>query len=147
MRHVWALVLVPAALALAGCAPEQSVFASTFISGVPSAAGKYGMMCKAYQHSVPFEAFEGAVEHDAYLAGSPGVQFVSREGADPTATFTGVLTTRTGRYEVRVHEGVEDGRMCITGLTIGGIPMLPSPAESPPGRPAAPWAISVAREP
>jgi hypothetical protein len=147
MRVASIPLLLLTGLALPGCAPEQGVFAATFISGVPSAAGKYGMMCKAYQRSVPFEAFEGAVEHDAYLAGSPAVQLIGREGSDPTATFTGVLSTRTGRYDIRIYEGVEDGRMCITGLTIGGTPMLPSPAESPPGRPAAPWAISAAREP
>jgi hypothetical protein len=112
-----------------------------------SAQGTYEMMCNAYRQSVPIETFAGSVAHNAYLSGATGLQILESEGVPTGADFParavrGVLWTNTGSYDVEIFEGIENGRMCITGLSIGGTPMLPSPAAVP----AAPAPTSVASE-
>jgi hypothetical protein len=94
------------------------------------------MMCNAYRQSVPIEAFAGALAHNAYLNGATGLQILESEGVPTGAEFParavrGVLWTNTGSYDVQIYEGIENGKMCITGLSIGGTPMLPSPAGGP----------------
>jgi hypothetical protein len=146
MRIHWSAVACAAAtlcflgfLGLVGCDHAQENHAQTaadrwfrVVTSEPSPEGKYQMMCKSYRQSVPIEAFAAALEHNAYLSGATGLQILDWEH-DWARAVRGVLWTNTGSYDVEIYEGLEDGGMCITGLSIGGTPMLPSPAAGPAG--------------
>ena len=147
MRTLWSASAAAGLcfLGLAGCQHAQEDHAQYaaahwfhVVTTEPTAKGTYEMMCNAYRQGVPIETFAGAVARNAYLKDATGLQILESEGvptgADlPARAVRGVLWTNTGSYDVQIYEGIEDQQTCITGLSIGGTPMLPSPAEAPAG--------------
>jgi hypothetical protein len=155
MRSLWfAAAAGFCFLGLAGCQHAQEDYAQSaadrwfrMVTSELTPKGKYEMMCKAYRQSVPVETFAQALARNAYLKDASGLQILESEGVPTGADFParavrGVLWTNTGSYDVQIYEGIENGRMCITGLSIGGTPMLPSPADGPAG--AAPTSVEPA---
>jgi hypothetical protein len=126
-------------LGLAGCEHAQENHAQTaadrwfrVVTSEPGPEGKYKMMCKSYRQGVPIETFAEALAHNAYLNGATGLQILDWEH-DWARAVRGVLWTNTGSYDVEIYEGLENGRMCITGLSIAGAPVLSLPAEGAAG--------------
>jgi len=145
MRPLWCLAVGFSFLAIAGCQHTyedhaQSAAAHWFhvVTTEPTAKGTYEMMCNAYRQGVPIETFAGAVARNAYLKDATRLDILESEGVPigtdfPARAVRGVLWTNKGSYDVEIYEGIEDGQMCVTGLSIGGAAILPPPAEGPPG--------------
>jgi hypothetical protein len=87
----------------------------------------YDLMTEAYRQSVPFADFERATAANAHL------RSVRSIGCYRTATYERsvhvrwcILDSEAGKADATLHFALEDRSWRINGITIGGLPALPS---------------------
>jgi hypothetical protein len=147
MRRPLVFVLGIAATALASCAPLVASFdfggdeADTFVTSV--AAGEpqraYDLLCPSTRFAIAYEAFRDAVERNAFLLAATGVSINKYESGGGLAVVQkGWLESTGGVTAATFYLSKIDQAWCLTGVEIGGTPVLPAPAAAAPA--AAPAA-------
>ena len=149
MRRPILLLLGAAAVVAAGCSPLLASFdfggdeATTFVTSV--AAGEpqraYDLLCPATRFGVPFESFRNAVEHNGFLLAATGVTINKYESGGGLAVVQkGWLESSSGVAAASFYLSKIDQAWCLTGIEIGGSPVLPAPGASAAAVGAAPAA-------
>jgi len=135
------LLLATALVVATGCGPlvasldlgadEAETFALAVAGGEPRRA--YDMLCPPLRFGIPFETFRPAVEANPFLIGATGVSIDTyRSGGGLAMVQSGWIASTSGVAAAAFYLSKLDQAWCLTGVEIGGTPVLPAP-----GTPAA----------
>lgn len=123
-------------MAAAGCSPLLASFdfggdeASTFVKAVAEGEPQraYDLLCPATRFGIPYESFRSAVEHNAFLLAATGVTINKYESGGGLAVIQkGWLESSSGVAAASFYLSKIDQAWCLTGIEIGGSPVLPAP--------------------
>ena len=108
--------------------PEQ--LARAFLRDVESGddTAGYAKLCRGYANGVSKPSFARAVQSNAYLHAAPKLNFANASMQAGGWSVSGPLETTLGSVGIEVHGGTEEPqRLCISGILLGGTPVLPTP--------------------
>jgi hypothetical protein len=94
----------------------------------------YEKLCKGVRAGLSLEAFTAAVRANPYLHGAtkaaemPNARF-SIESSTMTSVEPMVIESTAGTVRADAYVSKTDGAWCITGMTVGGTPVLPAPGQ------------------
>lgn len=133
-------------MAAAGCSPLLASFdfggdeASTFVRSV--AAGEpqraFELLCPATRFGIPYESFRAAVESNAFLLAATDVTINKYESGGGLAVVQkGWLESSNGVTAASFYLSKRGEAWCLTGIDLGGTPVLPAPGAAAPASGAA----------
>lgn len=140
MRRLASLLLAAVAAAAAGCAPLVASFdlggdePRSFVTAVSGGDARraYDLLCPATRFGVPFEVFRDAVERNPFLLAATDVSINKYESGGGLAVVQrGWLESTSGVTAASFYLSKIDQTWCLTGVELGGSPVLPAPAASP----------------
>jgi hypothetical protein len=118
-----------ASLDLGGDAPER--FTQAIAGGDLHQA--YELLCPTYRFGVPFESFRAAVEANPVLLAATDLSINKYESGGGVAVVQkGWLIGNAGTVDAQFHLSKMDGTWCLTGIELGGTPVLPVPGTTSP---------------
>jgi hypothetical protein len=94
----------------------------------------YGKLCKGVRAGLSLQAFTAAVRANPYLHGAtkagemPNGRF-SIESSTMTSVEPMAIESTAGTVRADAYLSKTDGAWCITGMVVGGTPVLPAPGK------------------
>lgn len=137
LRPARAALLSLLTLAVSGCAPLVASFdfggdeAQSFVLGVSGGEPRraYDLLCPATRFGIPFDGFRDAVERNPFLLAATGVSVNKYESGGGLAVVQrGWLESTSGVTAATFYLSKIAEAWCLTGVEIGGTPVLPAPA-------------------
>lgn len=130
---------VVALVVATGCAPLVASFdlggdeAGSFALAVSGGEARraYAQLCPATRFGISFESFRDAVERNAFLLGATDVSIDKYESDGGLALVErGWLESSTGVTAATFYLSKVDRQWCLTGIDVGGTPVLPAPGSA-----------------
>lgn len=104
---------------------EPKDFALAVSSGDTERA--YQLLCPSTRFGIPYAAFRTAVEANPFLISAAGVSIDKYESGGGLAVIKkGWISSNAGVADAQFHLSKVDSAWCLTGVTIGGTPVLPA---------------------
>jgi hypothetical protein len=136
MQRLLSVALGAATLASAGCAPlvagfdfggdEAHRFVTAVSHGEPRRA--YDELCPATRFGLPYEAFEAAVDGNQFLLAASDISIDRYESGGGLAVVQrGWLESPGGVTAAAFYLSKIDQSWCLTGIELGGTPVLQAP--------------------